>query len=247
MSTETKETTETTSNNETTTETTNQSENQSEQTSETSENTQTQSQSETNNSGDISGGGESEEDNKESANSGDISGVENEEKGEDDGENEESSENEFIGVPDDGYEAFTLPDNIPVDETKQESFMELAKEIGLSQAGAQKLVDWQAADLQNAVDNHMKTLDSYTEAAQADPEIGGDKFDETIKLGSEAVNVYGSPEFKKLLSETGMGKHPEMLRTFRKIGEDMQEAQSRSGSEVVSDTKPTRAQTLYGN
>jgi hypothetical protein len=207
------------------------------------ENTESQTE-ETTTTGDISGDTETESD---KTNSGDISGEETDEDKDGDGEKEEVDENEFIGVPEEGYEAFTLPDNVPVDETKQTKFNDLAKEIGLSQAGAQKLVDYYAADMQEAVDGHMKTLDSYTAAAQADPEIGGDKFDETIKLGSEAVKAYGTPEFRKLLSETGMGKHPEMLRTFRKIGVDMQEAQSHSGSEVVSDTKPTRADALYGN
>jgi hypothetical protein len=62
----------------------------------------------------------------------------------------------------------------------------------------------------------------WLDAFKADPEIGGAKSDETEHLAAKGLDALGYPQghdFRKALTETGFGNHPEMIRVFRKIGE----------------------------
>ena len=62
----------------------------------------------------------------------------------------------------------------------------------------------------------------WHDAFKADPEIGGAKSDETEHLAAKGLDALGYPQghdFRKALTETGFGNHPEMIRVFRRIGE----------------------------
>ena len=96
------------------------------------------------------------------------------------------------------------------------------------EAGAQQRKDWY-------------------DAFKADPEIGGAKQQETEHLAAKALDSLGYPagsDFRKALTETGFGNHPEMIRVFRKIGEIVGEdgfVRADAGSPQKSD----RLETLY--
>jgi len=104
------------------------------------------------------------------------------------------------------------------------------KELGLSNDQANKLMpvakqfSERIADqtLQSIVDAGRVQKAQWADAAKADPEIGGAKFQETTHLAAKALDALGFPEgseFRKALTETGFGNHPDMIRAMRKIGE----------------------------
>ena len=63
-------------------------------------------------------------------------------------------------------------------------------------------------------------LDVYKrqESARADKEFGGEKLDENLAIAKTALDKFATPEFTKLLNDTGLGNHPEVLRVFVRAG-----------------------------
>lgn len=105
----------------------------------------------------------------------------------------------------------------------------LLKELGASNEKAQTLIDHagkfaqriQTQQQQHIMDEVNKTRAEWAEAAKKDPEIGGDKWGETLELSAKALDTLGYPkgsEFRNFLTDSGLGNHPEMIRAMRKIG-----------------------------
>lgn len=126
------------------------------------------------------------------------------------------------------YEAFKLPEGVEADPAALEAFMPLAKELNLSQEQAQKLVDFQAANVAKAAkaqqDVWTETNEKWVADAKADPEIGGVKFDENVADAKKFIKAFGTPELFEALAFTGAGNHKEFIRmaarAYKAIGED---------------------------
>jgi len=143
-------------------------------------------------------------------------------------------------VPD-AYE-FKAPEGTTIDKAGVEVFTPLFKEAKLDNATAQKFLDTYASYQGQLL---AKQAETWLETAKADKEIGGDKFDGTAKMAQAAFAKWASPELKTLLETTGLGNHPELLRTFAKIGAAGQEDSTfvkGSGGQAAS-----TAQVLYPN
>jgi hypothetical protein len=125
------------------------------------------------------------------------------------------------------YEDFTAPEGIALDPEVTGEFKELAKELKLPQAKAQKVADlgvklaakWQS-DQQNAM---ATTIAGWAEETRADKELGGEKLGENLAVAKRALDTFGSPELKKLLNESGLGNHPELIRMLHKAGKTISE------------------------
>lgn len=106
-------------------------------------------------------------------------------------------------------------------------FSALAKELNLPQDAAQKVVDFGVKVQQDTlaqVQTHMaeqaeKQAEEWGNQSKADKEFGGDKFDENLAVAKKALDQFGTPELKTLLVQSKMGNHPEVLRTFVRIGQ----------------------------
>jgi hypothetical protein len=151
-------------------------------------------------------------------------------------------------VPD-KYE-LKLPDKAVLDATAVERSAAFAKAHGLSQEAAQKQLEHTNAELAAFVDAQQAAFASTTKAwvdvVKADPELGGANFDTTIKDSKAAIDRFATPEFKKALSDTGFGNHPELVRVFAKIGKAMaNDGLVRSGSDTGAAPRDL-ANILYG-
>lgn len=120
---------------------------------------------------------------------------------------------------------FEVGEDSHITKEHLDKIAEYAKERGLSQEAAQKIVDLQAETLkaqrQTLAEEFKKTADGWRNTAQADKEIGGENFNRNVELAKRVVDRFGSEQFKKALNETGFGNHPELLRTFIRIGQRM--------------------------
>lgn len=122
---------------------------------------------------------------------------------------------------------------VDLDPVLVEAATPLLKEAGLSNEAANKLlplvpkVQEQLIKQQN--DGFAKIRSDWLAEAKADPEMGGAKFDETVALAAKALDHFGARSekndkgeetngFRKLLNESGLGNHPDMIRMFRSIG-----------------------------
>lgn len=115
------------------------------------------------------------------------------------------------GAPE-AYTDFTLPEGVQTDAAAMDAFKATAKELGLTQEDAQKLVTMQAQQVATQVTG-------WQEATKADKEIGGDKLPENLATAKRALEAFGSPELTAMLDRTGLGYHPEVIRAFYRVGQ----------------------------
>lgn len=114
-----------------------------------------------------------------------------------------------------------------LDQAAIEQFEPIAKELGLTQEQADKLVGIHAESLQKfqqqAAEQHSQQMEAWTNELKQDPEFGGANFDANLKSAQKAVKQFGSEGLIKALDETGMGNHPDLVRTFAMIGKAISE------------------------
>jgi hypothetical protein len=152
------------------------------------------------------------------------------------------------GAPEE-YADFSMPEGVELDAEIGGEFKTLAKELNLSQDAAQKFADLGAKQAQKfaqaQADAMAQARQTWAEEARADKEFGGDKFDENLAHAKKAMDTFGSDELRRLLNETGLGNHPEVLRVFVKAGKAISEDRFVPGERARS--TQTTAQRLYGN
>ena len=143
-------------------------------------------------------------------------------------------------VPD-TYE-FQIPEGAVFDQTMADDFTPLAKDLGLTQENADKLVGFFAEKaiphLQQQFTNQLVEAQAaqqakWAEAAKGDEEFGGDKFDENAATAKAVLQKLGTPELTAFLNETGLGDHPEVIRFFYRVGKSISE-DSLVGGEAVA-------------
>ena len=119
-----------------------------------------------------------------------------------------------------------------------DKFTPIAKELGLSNEKAQKLVDLYADQVVNQQKAQAQawanTLNSWATEVKSDKEIGGSELPTTIKAALNVVDKYGTPELRQLIDAPspanpkgmGLGNNPEFIRVLARIGKAMGEDQT---------------------
>ena len=120
-----------------------------------------------------------------------------------------------------------LPEGSPFDASAIERTAAYARERGLTNDQAQALLERESSAVKGFADaqqaNLKATMEGWVKAAQSDTEIGGANFGANVEMAKRALTRYGTDEFRKALEETGLGNHPEVVRTFLRIGKAMAE------------------------
>ncbi|MEL5205606.1 MULTISPECIES: peptidase [Serratia] len=139
---------------------------------------------------------------------------------------------------------FTPPEGQELDANALAVFEPIAKELGLSQEQAQKLVDIYPQIQQQQAEAWSKQVSDWGEQVKADKEIGGDKFNASVGAAQRALDQFGNPELREYLNASGLGNHPALVRFCAKVGKAMAE-----DSFVVPGQGGQRsaADILYGN
>lgn len=144
---------------------------------------------------------------------------------------------------------FKAPEGQELDAAQIEAFSPVAKELGLTQDQAQKLVDLQAqfAKSQGEAMNVQiaKMHEGWQAEARTDKEYGGPQFEANVGLASKALDAYGTPALRKALNDTGMGNHPELIRAFVRVGKAMSEDKLVSGNAGGTGAPKTPAERLF--
>lgn len=124
----------------------------------------------------------------------------------------------------------TAPDGMTIDADLLTEATPIFKEAGLSNEQAQAILPaakslvekTQQATVQNLIDAGNQQRKAWLDAAKADEQIGGAKWDASLDSAGRALDALGHPvgsEFRNALNETGFGNHPEMVRIFARLGE----------------------------
>lgn len=152
-------------------------------------------------------------------------------KVEDEGTTAEDKKEAPAGAPE-KYEAFTLPEGMEVDEELLAEFTPTLKELGLTQAAAQKVMDFAPKLIERTVQQTTAALldqvgmadrASWSESSRTDKEFGGDKLNENLAVAQKAMTAFGTPELRAVLNKTGLGNHPELIRAFVRAGKAISE------------------------
>ncbi|HGO4162715.1 TPA: peptidase [Serratia marcescens] len=118
---------------------------------------------------------------------------------------------------------FTPPEGQELDANALAVFEPIAKELGLSQEQAQKLVDIYPQIQQQQAEAWSKQVADWGEQVKADKEIGGDKFNASVGAAQRALDQFGNTELREYLNASGLGNHPALVRFCAKVGKAMAE------------------------
>jgi hypothetical protein len=145
---------------------------------------------------------------------------------------------------------FKAPDGVTLDAEVLGEFEGIARELKLPQEEAQKLADvgvklsqkWATQQAQALQDASAQWAAEVT----ADKEIGGDKLPENLAVAKKALETFGSPALGKLLNDSRLGNHPEVIRFMVKAGKVLAEDRIVTGGAGPTATQST-AKALYPN
>ena len=135
------------------------------------------------------------------------------------------------------------------------AFGEVAKELDLPQDAAQKVLDKVAPVIQaRQAEQVEKARIDWAEESKSDQEFGGETFETNLETAKTALNAFGTEPFKQLLSESGLGNHPEVIRFMYRAGKAISEdsyvgnsqGANAQGSKVPKDFNGI-ANALYSN
>lgn len=161
------------------------------------------------------------------------------------GEKAEGDQGKPQGAPE-KYE-FKAPEGTQFNEQVLTAYSEVAKELNLPQEAAQKVLDKVAPVIAASQLEAIKTVQNeWIASTKADKEFGGEKIDANIAVAKKALDTFGTPALVKLLNETGLGNHPEMIRAFYRAGKAISEDKHVSGSAAPGGRKDA-ASVLYPN
>ncbi|HDC4645015.1 TPA: peptidase [Enterobacter kobei] len=157
----------------------------------------------------------------------------------------EEKEQKQEGAPE-KYE-FTTGEGVELDTEALKDFEPVARDLNLTNEQAQKLVDAYPKILAGVQQRQAEAWQAQTEQwaadVKADKEIGGDKLTANLSAAQRAMDLFGSPALKEYLEGTGLGNHPELVKTFIKIGKAMSEDGMVDGS---NQGQRSAAEVLYG-
>ena len=104
------------------------------------------------------------------------------------------------------------------------AFGDVAKELDLSQDAAQKVLDKVAPVLQRRQAQAVEEVkEERANDSKSDQEFGGESLDANLTVAKSALDTFGTDALKSLLSESGLGNHPEVIRFMYRAGKAISE------------------------
>ncbi len=129
-------------------------------------------------------------------------------------------------VPPEKYD-FKVPEGVEVSDEERTEVEAIAKEGKMSLELAQKVFDMRVSARTGVMDkltaDHVTRVADWDAQTRADTEIGGDKFEHSVRIAQKVINKFGSEGFGEMLRTSGYGSHPEVVRMMAKIGQAMSE------------------------
>ena len=167
------------------------------------------------------------------------------EGGEDAGDQAEAEADVPQGAP--GQYEFKPVEGVKLSEEVIGKFSEVARELNLSQGAAQKMLDQVAPAIARQQYAAVQQLnEQWVNAVKADKEIGGEKLGANLAIAKKARDAFGSDGLRKLLNESRIGNHPEVIRFFVRAGQAISEDSFVAGGTRPASGGKDAASVLYG-
>lgn len=147
---------------------------------------------------------------------------------------------------------FRMPEGTTLDSEVLAEFESTARELGMPQEEAQKLMEKLAPKIAARQNQQQAELidrasSEWTAAATADKEYGGDKLAENLALGEKALTTFGTPALRQLLVDSRFGNHPEVIRFMVRAGKALSEDTFVPGGTKPPAAAKSAANVLYPN
>ena len=153
---------------------------------------------------------------------------------------EESDEEKPAGAPE-KYDAFTVPEGFTIAQSAVDEFGTLAKELNLTQEGAQKLVDYQVKFQQAQYDK----LDAQVKKQSEDWAADTLKTYKKEELADARRGFKSAPkEVQEMLAASGFDNHKAFVDFFMKVGRSLKEDKFETGKGKGGQAK-TAANVIY--
>lgn len=126
-------------------------------------------------------------------------------------------------------EAYDLEfdDGFEIDTDVLEQFQGLAKELGISNEAAQKLIDLQASLNAKSAEASQQRLEGlraeWANQTRNDPEFGGEHYDANVAVAAKTMQAFGDDSLRQLLNDSGLGNHPALVKFCHRIGKAISE------------------------
>ena len=154
-------------------------------------------------------------------------------------ESEKNNQNEDVAPDNYDFKNVEMPEGMNLDEELTTEFSATAKEMNLSQAKADKFMQMGvklAEKIQNRMlDAYKEQINTYSTMLNTDPEIGGAKLQQSLADANIAYKQFVPDDAAKLLSDTGLNKHPAIVKVFMNIGKQMKNDTIRQTGNVTKE------------
>ncbi len=130
---------------------------------------------------------------------------------------------------------FKPPEGQTLDEGVLDSFSAAARELNLTNDGAQSILDSVLPKIEEAAKERLDAARAeWKELSRNDKEFGGDAFKTNCAIANTAYDRFCSDEMKSLLIESGFADHPEFVRSFFRIGKAISEDTILAGRDPIA-------------
>jgi len=152
------------------------------------------------------------------------------------------------------YTDFAVPEGVKLEGEVLDKATGLFRDLGLDQAGAQKLVDFHAAQLKEASEGPAKlwqdTQETWIDELRSDPTLGKGIENGTVGASiAKMISALPAPQataFREAMNFTGAGNNPAIVRGFYEFSKRFAEpGPVQGGGPAVIKGKPSAAQALY--
>ena len=148
------------------------------------------------------------------------------------------------------------PEGVEIDQALLDAFTPGFKEQKLTHNQVQEMADAYIASQQSMASGRTEAFNAQRDAweaeLRADPQIGGDRFDDNITRANQFIDRHGDDTVKNLLDNTGLGSHPALVRFLVKAANAVREdsppqsdGTGRVPVEPREETPEERAARLY--
>ncbi len=142
---------------------------------------------------------------------------------------------------------FTPVAGVQLAEEVLGTFSEVARELNLSRDAAQQMLDRVAPVIARQQQAAIQAVtEQWVSQVKADKEIGGERMQQNLAIAKKARDAFGTDGLRRLLNESRIGNHPEMIRFFVRAGQAISEDSFVSGGTRPPSGGKDAATVLYG-
>jgi hypothetical protein len=156
------------------------------------------------------------------------------------------------------YDLPTVPEGMTLDEGLLRQLapaLEKAKAKGLDQETLQALTDGYAAHVaemgeraqKEAMQGYREQQREFQKQLKADPEFGGDQYQETRRLSGIGLEKFFGREAFELFELTGAANHPTIVKGLARIGKAFSERPVVLGGAVTDTKEKEPKDVIYPN